>query len=216
MNKFGTLFGWAFVGSLALAVAGCSGSDNDEERDELSDGATGGCQAWQTALCDWIEGCGGVVDGCREQVVMTVCKSDSKPGPAPRISEMQVARRHPTGATSRAWSTRHRPSPRASRSSTPGAGTPRSVNQARKTCASPRARPRSLARARSASAMVSTTAWPRSTLSRAAARPRSPSPAAASYCSRTSRSRARRVARGAFGAPRRATRRGGRRSVVRR
>jgi hypothetical protein len=78
VNKFGTLFGWAFVGSLALAVAGCSGSDNDEERDELSDGATGGCQAWQTALCDWIEGCGGVVDGCREQVVMTVCKSDSE------------------------------------------------------------------------------------------------------------------------------------------
>ncbi len=53
------------------------GSDDDEESSELSEGATPGCRAWQTALCDWIEVCGGVVSGCREQVLMTVCKSDS-------------------------------------------------------------------------------------------------------------------------------------------
>jgi hypothetical protein len=77
VNKVGRLFGWAFAGSVCLAVVGCGGSDDDEESSELSDGATPGCRAWQTALCDWIEACDGVVSGCREQVLMTVCKSDS-------------------------------------------------------------------------------------------------------------------------------------------
>lgn len=78
MNKVGRLFGWAFAGSVCLAAAGCGGSDDDEESSELGESATPGCRAWQTALCDWIEACGGVVSGCREQVLMTVCKSDSE------------------------------------------------------------------------------------------------------------------------------------------
>ncbi len=78
MNKVGRLFGWAFAASVCLAAAGCGGSDDDEESSELSEGATPGCRAWQTGLCDWIEACGGVVSGCREQVLMTVCKSDSE------------------------------------------------------------------------------------------------------------------------------------------
>jgi hypothetical protein len=78
VNKVGRLSGWVFVGSLTLAVAACGGSDNDEESSELGGGATPGCRAWQTAICDWIEACGGVVTGCREQVVMTVCQSDTE------------------------------------------------------------------------------------------------------------------------------------------
>jgi hypothetical protein len=78
LDHVGRLFGWVLAGAATLAAVGCSGSDDDEESGELSGGATPGCRAWQTALCDWIEDCGGVVDGCREQVVMTVCRSDSE------------------------------------------------------------------------------------------------------------------------------------------
>jgi hypothetical protein len=78
LDHVGTFFGWALVGAAALVSAGCGSSDDDEKSGELIGGTTPGCGAWQTALCDWIEGCGGVVGGCREQVAMTVCQSDSE------------------------------------------------------------------------------------------------------------------------------------------